>query len=190
VGVSVQVPYRYLVGVFKDNHSNVKDPTEKDLQPVIRSELDDMKKTVATLLTVPPERVSVGMFHDIIEPVSTQPVMASTVSTVSGMVGGHAKEIALGMLAIMSLFMASMMVRKSAPAVVPALAQANPSVPPTLLSTEPIAGEAAGGDALLDGMELNEEAVKAQHMVNQVSTMVRENPDAAAALVKRWLNRT
>jgi flagellar biosynthesis/type III secretory pathway M-ring protein FliF/YscJ len=106
------------------------------------------------------------------------------------MVGGHAKEIALGMLAIMSLFMASMMVRKSTPAVVPALSQANPSVPPALLSTEPIAGEAAGGDALLDGMELNEEAVKAQHMVNQVSTMVRENPDAAAALVKRWLNRT
>jgi flagellar biosynthesis/type III secretory pathway M-ring protein FliF/YscJ len=73
---------------------------------------------------------------------------------------------------------------------VPAVLTPNAAAPPSLLSTEPIAGEAAGGDALLDGMELNEEAIKAQHMVDQVSTMVRENPDAAAALVKRWLNRT
>ena len=145
---------------------------------------------VATLLTVAPDRVSIGYFHDIVEPVSTQPVVASTMGSVSGLVGGHAREIALGMLAIMSLFMASMMVRKSTPAVVPAAPQSTIPVAPSLLSTEPIAGEAASGASLLDGMELNEEAIKAQHMVDQVSTMVRENPDAAAALVKRWLNRT
>ena len=43
--------------------------------------------------------------------------------------------------------------------------------------------------ATLDGMELDEESVKAQEMIGQVSTLVRENPDAAATLVKRWLNR-
>jgi flagellar biosynthesis/type III secretory pathway M-ring protein FliF/YscJ len=189
-GAAVQVPYHYFVGEYKDRNPNAKEPTDKELQPLITSKLDEMRKTVATLLTVTPDKVSVGTFHDIVEPVSTQPVVASTVGSVSGMVGGHAKEIALGMLAIMSLFMASMMVRKSTPAVVPTATASASTVPPSLLSTEPIAGEAAGGDTLLDGMELNEEAVKAQHMVDQVSTMVRENPDAAAALVKRWLNRT
>ena len=190
-GVAVQVPYHYFVGEFKESNPNAKDPSDRDLQPLITSELDGMKKMVATLLTVPPDRVSVGMFHDIVEPVSTQPgvALASTAGSMSGLVGGHAKEIALGMLAIMSLFMASMMVRKSTPSVVPAVV--TPTAPnSSLLSTEPIAGEAASGDSLLDGMELNEEAIKAQHMVDQVSTMVRENPDAAAALVKRWLNRT
>jgi flagellar biosynthesis/type III secretory pathway M-ring protein FliF/YscJ len=190
-GVTVQVPYRYFVGEYKEINPNAKDPTEKDVQPLISNELGSMKTAVATLLSVPADRISVGTFHEIVDPAtSTQPVVASTVGSVSSLVGGHAKEIALGMLAIMSLFMASMMVRKTTPAVVPAVAHTNSLATPSLLSTEPIAGEAAGGDALLDGMELNEEAIKAQHMVDQVSTMVRENPDAAAALVKRWLNRT
>jgi len=74
---------------------------------------------------------------------------------------------------------------------VPAVAstQQTPSAPPTILSGETLAGEATSGGAHLDGMELNEDAIKAQQMVEQVSTLVRENPDAAASLVKRWLNR-
>ena len=36
----------------------------------------------------------------------------------------------------------------------------------------------------------DEDTIKAQQMVEQVSTMVKENPDAAASLVKRWLNRS
>ena len=40
------------------------------------------------------------------------------------------------------------------------------------------------------GMELDEDSVKAQQMLNQVSNLVAENPDAAANLVKRWLNRS
>ena len=43
---------------------------------------------------------------------------------------------------------------------------------------------------MLDGMEVDEDSVKAQHMLSQVSQMVDENPDAAASLVKRWLNRS
>ena len=37
-------------------------------------------------------------------------------------------------------------------------------------------------------MELNEDTIKAQQMVDQVSTLVRENPDAAASLVKRAMS--
>jgi flagellar biosynthesis/type III secretory pathway M-ring protein FliF/YscJ len=42
---------------------------------------------------------------------------------------------------------------------------------------------------MLDGMELDEDSVKAQQMLTQVQSMVGENPDAAAAMVKRWLNQ-
>jgi flagellar biosynthesis/type III secretory pathway M-ring protein FliF/YscJ len=43
---------------------------------------------------------------------------------------------------------------------------------------------------MLDAMELDEDAVRTQQMLDQVSTMVAENPDGAATLVKRWMNRT
>jgi flagellar biosynthesis/type III secretory pathway M-ring protein FliF/YscJ len=36
---------------------------------------------------------------------------------------------------------------------------------------------------------MDPEAVKAQEMLSQVQHMVGENPDAAAAMIKRWLNR-
>jgi len=55
---------------------------------------------------------------------------------------------------------------------------------------EALAGEVTEGNPLLDAMELDEEAVKTQQMLDQVSTLVAQNPDAAASIVKRWLNRT
>jgi flagellar biosynthesis/type III secretory pathway M-ring protein FliF/YscJ len=61
--------------------------------------------------------------------------------------------------------------------------------PGPLAAGEMFAGEAGSGDAVLAGMELDEDAVKTQQMLEQVSTMVKDNPEAAASLVKRWLNR-
>ena len=109
------------------------------------------------------------------------------------MIGGHSKEIALGGLALVSLFMVSTMVKRSAPA--PALvaaaaaASGGGSAMPQLPTGEALAGEARDGNTMLDGMELDEEAVRTQQMLDQVSTLVTDNPDAAASLVKRWLNR-
>ena len=62
--------------------------------------------------------------------------------------------------------------------------------PQLLGAGETIAGEVGEGNAMLDGMELDEDSIKSQQMVEQVSTLVKENPDAAANLVKRWLNRS
>ena len=93
----------------------------------------------------------------------------------------------------MSLFMVSMMVRKGAPALaMPALAAgpvAAAGPPGTLNTEEALAGEVGGAGTMLNGMELDEDAVRDQQMVEQVSSMVKENPDAAASLVKRWMSR-
>jgi flagellar biosynthesis/type III secretory pathway M-ring protein FliF/YscJ len=88
----------------------------------------------------------------------------------------------------MSLLMVSSIVKKNSPAPpvpIPVVEQETPQ----LVGEERLAGIAGHGDAMLDGMELDEDAVKAHQMVEQVSTMVKEDPDAAANLVKRWLNR-
>jgi flagellar biosynthesis/type III secretory pathway M-ring protein FliF/YscJ len=85
--------------------------------------------------------------------------------------------------------MVSNMVKKGAPAPI-VIPPPEPKVTPTLPSAEEAVGEATEGDAMLDGMELDEDSVKAQQMLSQVSEMVGENPEAAANLVKRWLNRS
>ena len=44
--------------------------------------------------------------------------------------------------------------------------------------------------SVLPVLELDDDAVRTEQVREQVSTLVTENPDAAAALVKRWLNRS
>ena len=194
LAATVRVPWSFFVRVARQRNPSVREPTYEQLKPVIDEITPKMKKQVMACLALAPDgHVEIDDYPDAAPELAAAPVAASSASAVSLMVGGHAKEIALGALALMSLFMASMMVRKGAasPVPAPAVAPPQPTGPaPVLPAGEPLAGEAASGDPMLDGMELNEDAVRAQQMVDQVSTMVHENPDGAAALVKRWLNRT
>jgi flagellar biosynthesis/type III secretory pathway M-ring protein FliF/YscJ len=103
------------------------------------------------------------------------------------------KEIIIGILGAASLMMVSMIVRKSTPAPLPP-----PVMPagkgedeiPSISGNESLAGIALGGSNALDGHELGDDELRTQQVVDQVSSMVKENPDAAAAMVKRWLNRS
>jgi flagellar biosynthesis/type III secretory pathway M-ring protein FliF/YscJ len=50
-------------------------------------------------------------------------------------------------------------------------------------------GEVGASDPSLDGVEMDEETIRSRQVVQQVTSLVKENPDNAAALVKRWLTR-
>jgi flagellar biosynthesis/type III secretory pathway M-ring protein FliF/YscJ len=192
VGATVRVPLSYFARLLIARDPTIKSPTYAQLQPVIADELPRLREGVARcVMLAATTDVSIDTYVDTAPSLALQPALASTSSGVSSIVNGHARELALGALAVMSLFMASMMVRKASPSPLP-IAPVPVQVDNTasLHGKEPLVGEALGGDAMLDAMELNEDAVKTTQMVDQVSTMVRDNPDAAAALMKRWLNRT
>jgi flagellar biosynthesis/type III secretory pathway M-ring protein FliF/YscJ len=200
IGAAVRVPLSYFARMMQAMNGSTSEPSYAQLRPLIDDELKKMRLTVATdvgLKTA--EEVSIDTYVDVSPSLASAPVAAASGFGVSHVVGGHAKEIALGALAVMSLFMASMMVRKASPSPLLAAtaaaagsgAGASQGDRKTMLTAgEALAGEASGGDSMLDGVELNDETVRTSHMVDQVSHMVRENPDAAAALVKRWLSRT
>ena len=103
------------------------------------------------------------------------------------------KEVAIGGLAVVSLFMVSMMVKKSVPqpAVINLPAAAGPihDAGPGLLSVRDLAGEVAEADLTMTGQELSDEAIESRQVIEQVGTMVKQHPDVAANLVKRWLNQ-
>ena len=208
IGAAVRVPLSYFAEIFRNMNPEVKEPTFKQVKDqVVDLKLPELRKLVAQAVGLGVNDVAMDMFID--RPINApQVVPVAQASTMSLLVKGHAREMGLGGLAVMSLFMASMMVRKSA-ASSPALAMAGAagiagtagglagaaagSQDPrlALLPTgEALAGEATVNGAALDGMELDPDAIRAQQMSEQVATMVREDPDSAAALVKRWLNRT
>src|SRR5688572_17873170 len=189
---SVRLPISFFVQQYRQTNPSAGEPAPGALAPIIKDELEQVKKTVLSCCTGLAEAdVSVGTYVDQL-PV-TAAASAETAAQPAGVVGNiatkYAKEIAIGGLAVMSLFMVSMMVRRApvAAAIAPPveLREAAP-----LATDEDIAGEVGQGGALLDAMGLDDDTIKAQQMVEQVSTMVEENPDAAASLVKRWLNRS
>ncbi len=59
-----------------------------------------------------------------------------------------------------------------------------------LEAADDVFGEANQGDAVLTGIELDDETLQSRKMVDEVTTMVRENPENAAALVKRWMAKS
>lgn len=190
---TVRVPHSYFVRMYRERNpggggAGTTEPNEAALQPLLERELGKIRAEV---------KGCVGLSDDALATVETyaDAVLASAeaapvapASNVAAVVGVHGKEIALGALAVVSLFMVSMMVRKGSPAPVAAPAEA-PGPVPQLAAGEEVVGEAGDGEQMLDGMELDEDAAKTQQMLGQVSDLVKENPDAAANLIKRWLNK-
>lgn len=183
-GALVRVPRSYFVGLFKMKNPDAKDPDDVLLQPLIDAHLPTIRNDVKIFLGLKSDdAVSVEPYTDII------PVLAGagppSTTSMSSVVGNYTKEIALGALAVVSLFMVLMMVKRGGPA--PIIApSAKPRIPPHLQTRENLAGE---GETMLDGMELDEEVFCDNQIFGQVSTLVRENPDAAANVVQQWLNR-
>jgi flagellar biosynthesis/type III secretory pathway M-ring protein FliF/YscJ len=203
---SVALPRSFFVKAYKTETGTDKDPGPAVLDTFVKLQLEKLKAQVKACVSVQADdAVVVDTYPDLVPAVEAPTQAASGVSL---MLGSHAKEIALGALALVSLFMVSMMVRKSAPAVatsagavaVPeeapgqtvdaALAKAGmkPSLKFNLTPEE--AAEVGEGGRTLDGVELDDETVRAQQVIDQVSAMVKENPDAAANLVKRWMSRS
>jgi flagellar biosynthesis/type III secretory pathway M-ring protein FliF/YscJ len=86
--------------------------------------------------------------------------------------------------------MVSTLVKKGSPTAAFATPALAGGVAEMMSANEAPMGEVGTADPSLDGLELDPEAIRSQQVAQQVTSLVKENPDSAAALVKRWLNRT
>jgi flagellar biosynthesis/type III secretory pathway M-ring protein FliF/YscJ len=185
---SVRVPRSYFVETFKSENDG-KDPDETSLEAFTQTEITKIRQSVKAATNITnDDAVFVNSYID------TQPAMATATSAVTSspisVVTIHGKEIGVGALAAMSMAMMFMMVRKGAPPMPVPVTPAGSPEPQPLIAGDMVAGQVTEGNPLLDGMELDDDSVKASQMLDQVQQMVTANPDGAASLVKRWLNRT
>jgi len=188
IAASVRLPRSHFVMVAKVLGEG-KDPDSQTVKQTIEDERQKTANAVANTLGIKPTDVSVEVYADSL-PLATVAPPVTAASTVTLALTGHVKEIVLGALALVSLFMVSTMVKKTGP-VMPLPVAAAPAAPPrnVLGGAEVVAGEAGDGGTLLNAVEMDEESVRNQQMMEQVATLVDDNPDTAATLVKRWMNR-
>jgi flagellar biosynthesis/type III secretory pathway M-ring protein FliF/YscJ len=200
VSASVRVPRAYFISVYKDTHGGTDpDPTQLDAQ--IKDELDRIRQDVKSCTGIATDdAVTVNWYSQagaLMAPGATATV--SHASPIMSLLNAHAKDAGVVGLAVASLFMVMMMVRKAPGAAgvrmvgasqAPLQEENGQQFTQRLQGESGIAGEVGEGGKTLDGMELDDAAVKAHQVVEQVSNMVSEDPEAAATLIKRWMNRT
>ena len=57
------------------------------------------------------------------------------------------------------------------------------------VSTVRVVGKAVTPDALLVAHEADEQSVKARHIAREVNDMIESDPQAAAEIVRRWIEK-
>jgi len=189
-GASVTIPRSHFVRIYKQINPAAADPDQATLDPIIKVELPKLKNAVTFCLAqTVPEKVSVDWYWDYVPTLGGESGQANAATSVPLALAGHYKEISLGGLALVSLFMVMMMVRKATPAPVIMPRVEKPIALQPVMNPD-IASEVGEGTQSMDAMEVDDESIRAEQMISQVSNMVKENPDGAASLVKRWLNRS
>ncbi|HEX8913889.1 MAG TPA: hypothetical protein VF796_16185, partial [Humisphaera sp.] len=113
VGASLRIPRSYFVNACKNGNPSAKEPEQAAVQQKVAEETELLRQQVIACTDIrDPKSITVEPYVDVVPLASQAPPAAASVA---GMLGGHVKELALGGLALASLFMMSMIVKKGAP---------------------------------------------------------------------------
>jgi len=100
---------------------------------------------------------------------------------------GLVKQVALGALAALSIGLMLLMVKKAGKAQILPTAEELVGIPPALQPNSDLVGEAEETDAAMLGIEVGDDELKTDKMLEQVTEMVKSNPQSAATVFNRWL---
>jgi flagellar biosynthesis/type III secretory pathway M-ring protein FliF/YscJ len=154
--------------------------------------------------------VNVAVYTDTMT-VLGEAAQAGSAGAITDLVGGFGRELAVGALALVSLGMVTMLARKGggpagaggeaaggatgatgAAGLAAALGGGGGGYkdpPQHLPGGDDVVGIVPAANPFLSAVELDEDTVQTQQMQEQVASMVKEDPDAAAGMIKRWMNR-
>mgnify|MGYP006271563185 CR=1 FL=1 len=189
VSATVNVPRSYFVSLFmRGKPDDAPPPSDADLMPTVEEHLKRIKQQVEPLVSARnPGVVVVDIYPDDRGGVAAEAVAAAAeggpMAVLNQGVGRLVAPIVLAIVALVAMFL---MIRKAnQPTPIPDPAELA-GLPPMLDGGE-AEGEAAEDQTALDGMELDDEAYQARKLSEQVSAMVRENPEEAANLLRMWI---
>ena len=211
VGAAVRVPRAYLVKAWRAEGDRPADavPTPAEMRQIADEQTQSIRAEVMSCTGMAdPTAISVLLYTEIAPDDADPPaVEASAVASVAGVVGGYGRELVLGAFVAASLVMVTLIARRPLDAGAATgveggdleLAAAAAAVSGSGLTNLGGRGrspdpddeyaELGEGGKLITAQEIDDDAAQSHQMVEQVATLVKENPEAAAALVKRWIGR-
>jgi flagellar biosynthesis/type III secretory pathway M-ring protein FliF/YscJ len=104
-----------------------------------------------------------------------------------GAMGPLVDKMVLGGLALVSVGLMFMMVRRASRRATLPTAEELAGVPQTLHGETDLIGEADESEAAMAGIEVDDDQIHTQRMLEQVTHLVGERPEAVASLIANWL---
>lgn len=199
INASISVPKSYFVRLHQDTGGEAGAvPDAAALEALVQTETERIKRHIAPLIDTQPlngalaGNIAVEMFHDfgtIFMPEhKTEIVTAGSAMSGSSLNDGIVKYITLGGLALISIAMMFLMVRKAGVREQLPTAAELVGIPPALAAAESdLVGEADEASPALEGVELNDDAIRRTQMLDQITEMVMNTPEDAAGLMRRWM---
>lgn len=194
IHVSVKVPRSHLKAMLLgDATDNVDgDDAVQELDPNdprIQVEMDKIKADIEPLVMVDnePGEVRVSWFDD-------RPMIAE-LRQLGGPEGIRAftesfwaKPAGLALLALVSIGIMLLLARKSMQQPPMPTAEELAGIPPTLPSDDDLVGEVEESEPSMAGVEVAEEDIRSRKVAEQISDLVKANPQEAANLFNKWIN--
>lgn len=190
VNVTVNVPRSYFVGLFRqENPETENGPDDTALTPIVERELASIERQVKPQITARAD----GLLQVSMVPDPDMILKALGVGERAG--GGLVAMLQSDMMrtasllgmTVLALGMMMMMVRKATQRPELPSVEELAGVPPTLPTDEDILGEVEEVDASLEGVEVDEEDLRSRRIADQISDMVKTNPEEAARIFARWV---
>ena len=201
VGCSMSVPLSWVRGEWQRRTGSDAPPALADLRDYESERLANLAQTVGGMLDgIDPAKIHVVSYADADFSLTGPITLAADAAADDGpsMIGtlarDHGRTAAVVALAGVALFLVTSLAKKGvtigggATTSVALATDTDAYADAMRLLGEAPPVEARSPEAMMIGREVADEQIQAGQMVEQVQTLVKENPDAAAALVKRWLN--
>lgn len=189
---SIRVPKAFVIEAAKldvggEDHPG-EEAVERAWEALRRGIESDVRPHLQTEKA--PGEVSVSMIP-VAMPMGEMPQQAGVLGGVGEVIregGGMVQSIALVALAAASVGLMLMMVRRAGRTPQMPGAQELVGIPPPLSAPEDLLGDVSEGDEAIMGLEINEGDVEKAKMLEQITEMIRQSPEASASQLKRWIN--
>ncbi|NOY29168.1 MAG: hypothetical protein GXP28_03020 [Planctomycetes bacterium] len=196
VRVAISIPSNYLLSVWKERERKKGNDVDQPLPNDIQTQLEPLKGPLSdeiTALVVPllPRELAKNVLNDVaitflesLTPEAVEP--PSTANQFLGWAGQNFSTVTMALLAMFSLVMLRSMV-KSIP----------PSEPATAINAATLALQPGPGEEASPGAsegEAKEEGrtklrlAKGPNLKDDLTEIVREDPDAAAMILRNWIS--
>ncbi len=186
INVAVNVPRSFFIGLYKQQNPDSQDePDDAALAPLVGPQLAMIEQKIQVLTLADVQ----GTVQADMVPDSPTVLTAGGGGAIGEMFeSGWAGPAGVSLLALASLGLMLGMVRKATrPESLPSIEELA-GVPPSLPSDEELIGEAEESEATMQGVELDEEDLKARRIAEQISDLVRADPAEASRLLGKWVS--